>query len=58
MAQRRGNRLRIGIEVEHAPHALHHIAQRAAGAGAVRELCDLLLIAHGAYGGELEAAAR
>ena len=37
---------------------VHHIAQRAAGAGAVRELCDLLLIAHGAYGGELEAAAR
>lgn len=36
----------------------HHVPQRAAGAGAVRELCDLLLMAHGAYAAELEAAAR
>lgn len=36
----------------------HHVPQRAAGAGAVRDLCDLLLMAHGAYGVELEAAAR
>lgn len=27
----------------------HHITRAAAGAGAARELCDLLLIAHGSY---------
>lgn len=36
----------------------HHVPRRAAGAGAVRELCDLLLMARGAYAAELEAAAR
>jgi len=36
----------------------HHVTDRPAGGGAVRELCDLLLVATGAYAGELEAAAR
>ena len=36
----------------------HHVTVRAAGAGAVRELCDLLLVACGAYSRELEAAAQ
>lgn len=36
----------------------HHVTQRLPGAGAVRELCDLLLVAHGRYASELEAAAR
>jgi 3-deoxy-D-manno-octulosonate 8-phosphate phosphatase (KDO 8-P phosphatase) len=36
----------------------HHVTQRPAGAGAARELCDLLLVACGAYAMELEAAAR
>ena len=36
----------------------HHITTRAPGAGAVRELCDLLLVASGRYAAELEAAAR
>jgi 3-deoxy-D-manno-octulosonate 8-phosphate phosphatase (KDO 8-P phosphatase) len=36
----------------------HHVTVRPPGAGAVRELCDLLLVAHGAYARELEAAAR
>lgn len=36
----------------------HHVTQRAPGAGAVREVCDLLLVACGAYAVELEAAAR
>ncbi len=36
----------------------HFIAQRAPGAGAVRDVCDLLLVACGAYARELEAAAR
>ena len=36
----------------------HHVPRQPAGAGAVRDLCDLLLIARGAYGTELEAAAR
>ena len=36
----------------------HHVTQRPAGAGAARELCDLLLVACGAYAVELEAAAR
>ena len=36
----------------------HHVTQRLPGAGAVRELCDLLLVARGAYAVELEAAAR
>ena len=36
----------------------HHVTQRLPGAGAVRELCDLLLVARGAYSAELEAAAR
>jgi len=36
----------------------HHVTTRAPGAGAVRELCDLLLLASGRYAAELEAAAR
>lgn len=36
----------------------HHTTQAAAGAGAAREFCDLLLVAQGAYAHELEAAAR
>lgn len=36
----------------------HWISQRPAGAGAVRELCDLLLVAGGHYRRELEAALR
>jgi 3-deoxy-D-manno-octulosonate 8-phosphate phosphatase (KDO 8-P phosphatase) len=36
----------------------HHVTTRAPGAGAVRELCDLLLVASGRYAAELEAAAR
>src|SRR3990167_2252777 len=35
----------------------HHVTQRLPGAGAVRELCDLLLVASGHYARELEAAA-
>jgi 3-deoxy-D-manno-octulosonate 8-phosphate phosphatase (KDO 8-P phosphatase) len=36
----------------------HHVTIRKSGAGAVRELCDLLLVASGRYAAELEAAAR
>lgn len=36
----------------------HHITTRAPGSGAVRELCDLLLVASNHYAAELEAAAR
>lgn len=36
----------------------HHVTQRLPGAGAVRELCDLLLIAQGRYAHELEAASQ
>ncbi|MBA4194862.1 MAG: HAD hydrolase family protein [Hydrogenophaga sp.] len=36
----------------------HWISARPAGAGAVRELCDLLLVASGHYRRELEAALR
>lgn len=36
----------------------HWVTPRPAGAGAVRDLCDLLLVASGAYARELEAAAR
>jgi 3-deoxy-D-manno-octulosonate 8-phosphate phosphatase (KDO 8-P phosphatase) len=36
----------------------HHVTARAPGAGAVRELCDLLLVASGRYAVELEVAAR
>jgi 3-deoxy-D-manno-octulosonate 8-phosphate phosphatase (KDO 8-P phosphatase) len=36
----------------------HHVTERQPGAGAVRDLCDLLLVASGAYARELEAAAR
>jgi 3-deoxy-D-manno-octulosonate 8-phosphate phosphatase (KDO 8-P phosphatase) len=36
----------------------HHVTQRRPGAGAVRELCDLLLTAHGVYAQVLEEAAR
>lgn len=36
----------------------HFVPQRAPGAGAVREVCDLLLVACGAYASELEAASR
>ncbi len=31
----------------------HHVTARAAGEGAAREFCDLLLMAHGAYAAEL-----
>lgn len=36
----------------------HYVTQRMPGAGAVRELCDLLLVARGAYARELGVAAR
>ncbi len=36
----------------------HHVTRAMAGAGAARELCDLLLVACGAYARELEVAAR
>jgi 3-deoxy-D-manno-octulosonate 8-phosphate phosphatase (KDO 8-P phosphatase) len=36
----------------------HFVPQRAPGAGAVRDVCDLLLVACGAYASELEAASR
>ncbi len=36
----------------------HHVTRALPGAGAVRELCDLLLVASGRYASELEAAAR
>ena len=36
----------------------HWVSQRAAGAGAVRELCDLLLLASGHYPRVLQAALR
>jgi 3-deoxy-D-manno-octulosonate 8-phosphate phosphatase (KDO 8-P phosphatase) len=36
----------------------HLVTQRLPGAGAVRELCDLLLVASGAYARELETAAQ
>lgn len=36
----------------------HHVTQRAPGAGAVREFCDLLLTARGAYAQALEEAGR
>jgi 3-deoxy-D-manno-octulosonate 8-phosphate phosphatase (KDO 8-P phosphatase) len=36
----------------------HHVTTREPGAGAVRELCDLLLVASGRYAAELETAAR
>ena len=35
----------------------HHVTQAAGGAGAVRELCDLLLVARGKYAGLLREAA-
>ncbi|OZB50930.1 MAG: 3-deoxy-D-manno-octulosonate 8-phosphate phosphatase, partial [Thiomonas sp. 14-66-4] len=35
---------------------VHYRTQAAAGFGAVRELCDLLLVAQGAYRGLLEQA--
>lgn len=35
-----------------------HVTQRLPGDGAVRELCDVLLVASGAYAAELEVAAR
>lgn len=34
----------------------HHVTQRPAGAGAVREVCDLLLTARGVYAGLFEEA--
>ncbi|MDM7943354.1 MAG: HAD hydrolase family protein [Hydrogenophaga sp.] len=36
----------------------HHVSTRLPGQGAVRDLCDLLLVASGAYARELEVAAR
>jgi len=36
----------------------HHVTRAPAGGGAVRECCDLLLVACGAYAHELEAAQR
>jgi 3-deoxy-D-manno-octulosonate 8-phosphate phosphatase (KDO 8-P phosphatase) len=42
----------LGVAVPHAPAAVreraHHVTQRDGGAGAVRELCDLILAAQGA----------
>jgi 3-deoxy-D-manno-octulosonate 8-phosphate phosphatase (KDO 8-P phosphatase) len=35
----------------------HHVTQAAGGAGAVRELCDLLLVASGKYAGLLRESA-
>ena len=35
----------------------HHVTQTAGGAGAVRELCDLLLVASGKYAGLLRESA-
>ncbi len=37
---------------------VHHITQRPSGMGAVRELCDLLLVASGAYASELQVASQ
>ncbi|MDP1683607.1 HAD hydrolase family protein, partial [Hydrogenophaga sp.] len=37
---------------------VHHVTTRLPGAGAVRDLCDLLLVASGVYARELEAAGR
>jgi 3-deoxy-D-manno-octulosonate 8-phosphate phosphatase (KDO 8-P phosphatase) len=37
---------------------VHHVTTRPPGQGAVRDLCDLLLVASGVYARELEAAAR
>ena len=37
---------------------VRYVTRAAGGAGAVRELCDLLLVASGWYAQELEAAAR
>ncbi len=36
----------------------HYVPPRQPGAGAVRDVCDLLLVAVGAYASELEAASR
>ncbi len=36
----------------------HHITRHAAGAGAARELCDIVLVARGAYAGLLVEAAQ
>lgn len=36
----------------------HHVTRALPGAGAVRELCDLLLVASGSYAGQLMEAAR
>ena len=36
----------------------HHVTQRPPGMGAVRELCDLLLMARGSYAHELEVASQ
>ena len=38
--------------------AAHHVTQAAGGAGAARELCDLLLVASGQYARLLEESAR
>ena len=37
--------------------AVHHVTPRAGGHGAVRDLCDLLMMAAGAYAGQLRGAA-
>lgn len=39
---------------DEARAAAHHVTARAAGQGAVREFCDLLLMARGAYAAELD----
>jgi 3-deoxy-D-manno-octulosonate 8-phosphate phosphatase (KDO 8-P phosphatase) len=36
----------------------HHVTQAPGGCGAVRELCDLLLVASGKYAALLQEAAR
>lgn len=37
---------------------VHHVTQRLPGMGAVREMCDVLLVASGAYARELEVASQ
>ncbi len=49
----------LGISVPHAPAALrdraHHVTLRDGGAGAVREVCELILAAQGALAPRLAA---
>ncbi len=49
----------LGVSVPHAPHAVrrhaHYVTVRDGGAGAVREVCELILLAQGALERELAA---